>query len=264
MRCSTPPAEAREARRAGRASERRADAGRRTAAPSRPRRPRSAPSGSRPPGARSSAGEPSCRPRPPRGRRAPRSGHRARSPTAGRAPGARRLGPATPAGGERPWPGNPIRTREGAREHPGAMPGDRGQASGVSSPGSVAIVTGGSCSRGRVIARALASRGYAVVLVYLRAQADAESAVEEIVGANGTALAVRADLTDVLDVERLFGETEAALGEIDVVVHAARCDGSVLDQQAACRLRHGGAVIDASGSAAGRDAEDLLRRLSRR
>ena len=83
----------------------------------------------------------------------------------------------------------------------------------------VAIVTGGSCQAARGIARRLARRGYAVVVVYLRDQAQAEAAVEEIVAADGTALAVRADVTDELDVERLFEETTAAFGRVDVVVH---------------------------------------------
>ena len=88
----------------------------------------------------------------------------------------------------------------------------------------VAIVTGGSSGAGRRIARTLASRGYAVVVVYLRDQRQAELAVEEILAANATALAVRADLTDELDVERLFVETTAAYGGTLVAVD--RADGS--------------------------------------
>jgi hypothetical protein len=85
----------------------------------------------------------------------------------------------------------------------------------------VTIVTGGSRGAGREIARELASRGYAVIVVYLRDQGEAEAAVDEIFAANGTALTVRADVTDELDVERLFDETKAAFGGVDVVVHAA-------------------------------------------
>jgi len=112
----------------------------------------------------------------------------------------------------------------------------------------VAIVTGGSCGAGREIARTLARRGYAVVVVYLRDQGEAEAAVEEILAAHGTALAVRADVTDELDVERLFTETAAAFGAVDVVVHAARGGSSVVNQHAARQLRHGGAIVDISGA----------------
>jgi 3-oxoacyl-[acyl-carrier protein] reductase len=114
----------------------------------------------------------------------------------------------------------------------------------------VAIVTGGSCGIGREMARKLASRGYAVVVVYVRDQAEAEAAVEEILAANGTALAVRADVTDELDVERLFDETTAVFGGVDVVVHTAVRGTSVVNQQAARHLRHGGAIVNVSSSEA--------------
>ena len=112
----------------------------------------------------------------------------------------------------------------------------------------VAIVIGGSCAAGRAIARTLASRGYAVIVVYLRDQGLAEAAVEEILAANGTALAVRADVTDELDVVRVFAETATAFGGVDVVVHAALRGASVVDRQAARRLRHGGAIVNVSSS----------------
>jgi 3-oxoacyl-[acyl-carrier protein] reductase len=112
----------------------------------------------------------------------------------------------------------------------------------------VAIVTGGSCGVGREIARTLASRGYAVVLVYLRDQGAAEAAVDEILAANGTALAVRADVVDELDVERLFDETKAAFGSVDVVVHTALRGSHVVNQEAARQLRDGGAIVNVSSS----------------
>ena len=124
----------------------------------------------------------------------------------------------------------------------------------------VAVVTGGSCGTGREIACALASRGYAVVVVYLRDQDEAEGAVEEILAANGLALAVRADVTDELDVERLFAETAAAFGAVDVIVHAAMRATSVVNQQAARQLSHGGAIVNAfSSDAITSDLADDLR-----
>ena len=112
----------------------------------------------------------------------------------------------------------------------------------------VAIVIGGSCAAGRAIARTLASRGYAVIVVYLRDQGAAEAAVEEILAANGTALAVRADLTDEFDVERMFTETATAFGGVDVVVHAALRGSTVVNRQAARWLRRGGAIVNVSSS----------------
>jgi 3-oxoacyl-[acyl-carrier protein] reductase len=116
----------------------------------------------------------------------------------------------------------------------------------VSRTDPVAVVTGGSSGAGRDIARALGTRSYAVVVIYLREQGKAEAAVEEMVAANGTALAVRAKLTDELDVERLFDETKATFGGVDVVVHAAMRATSVVNRQAARQLRHGGAIVDVS------------------
>jgi 3-oxoacyl-[acyl-carrier protein] reductase len=112
----------------------------------------------------------------------------------------------------------------------------------------VAIVTGGSRGPGRTIARTLARRGYAVVVVYLRNQPEAEAAVDEILAAGGTALAARADVTDALDVERVFDETAAMFGGVDVVVHTALRGTAVVYQRAAQQLQHGGAIVSASSS----------------
>jgi 3-oxoacyl-[acyl-carrier protein] reductase len=111
----------------------------------------------------------------------------------------------------------------------------------------VAIVTGGSYGAGRRIAHRLACAGCAVVVTYLRDQGEAEGAVDEILAAGGAALAVRADVTDELDVERLFDETAAAFGGADLVVHAGARDKAEVDAQAARRLRPGGAIVDLSG-----------------
>jgi 3-oxoacyl-[acyl-carrier protein] reductase len=85
----------------------------------------------------------------------------------------------------------------------------------------VAIVADGSRSVGRDVVRALASRGFAIVVVYLDDQRAAEATIEEVLADGGTAVAVRADLTDDLDVERLFAESLAAFGGVDVIVYTA-------------------------------------------
>ena len=85
----------------------------------------------------------------------------------------------------------------------------------------VVIVTGGSTGSGRELV-ACSSPGGATPSSWCTwtISAGAEAAVDEIVGTNGTAIAVRADITDELDVERLFSETIAAFGGVDVIVHA--------------------------------------------
>jgi 3-oxoacyl-[acyl-carrier protein] reductase len=144
---------------------------------------------------------------------------------------------------------------------------------GGSPAGRVAIVTGGSRGVGRTTIRLLAARGYAVVVNYLHDQRAAESTVEAILTDKGAAVAVRADVADDLDVQRLFAETIAAFGGIDVVVHAvgspvatapvAEVDLDVFDalvristratfivnREAARHLRNGGAIVNLTSPA---------------
>jgi NAD(P)-dependent dehydrogenase (short-subunit alcohol dehydrogenase family) len=103
----------------------------------------------------------------------------------------------------------------------------------------VAIVTGGSAGDGLASARELARRGYAIVIVYLEDQRQAEAAINAILADQGTAIAVRADVADDLDVERLFAETIAAFGHVDLVVHATADDASMLSR----RLPEGAAFV---------------------
>ena len=112
----------------------------------------------------------------------------------------------------------------------------------------MAIVTGGSYGTGRKVVHLLARRGYAIVVVYLDDQGSAEATVEEIFAADGTAVAVRADITDELDVERLFDETIAAFGGVDAVVHTTTRSASVLYQHAARQLRRGAAIMSVSAA----------------
>jgi len=139
--------------------------------------------------------------------------------------------------------------------------------------GRVAIVTGGSRGVGRAIARSLAVRAYAVVVNYLHDQRAADSTVEKILADSGAAVAIRADVADELDVERLFAETDWMFGGVDVVVHAAgsrvtatpmfeaRLDefdalvrintraALIVNREAARHLRDGGAIVNLANSA---------------
>jgi 3-oxoacyl-[acyl-carrier protein] reductase len=116
----------------------------------------------------------------------------------------------------------------------------------TSAADAVAIVTGGSYAIGRNVVRRLANRGYAITVVYLNDQSRAEAAVEEILAADSVGVTVRADLTDDLDVERVFTETIAAFGGVEVVVHTALSDASVLYQHAARHLGRGSAIVSVS------------------
>jgi 3-oxoacyl-[acyl-carrier protein] reductase len=107
----------------------------------------------------------------------------------------------------------------------------------------VAIVTGGSFGTGREVALALAGWDWPIVVVYLEHQRIAEATVAEILAANGNVVAVRADLADELDVQRLFAESNAAFAGVDVVVHTATGRASLLYEQAALHVRRLGAIV---------------------
>ena len=87
--------------------------------------------------------------------------------------------------------------------------------------GKVAVVTGASKGIGAAIATQLAAEGAAVVVNYSASKAGAERVVGEITGAGGKAIAVQADLSREEDVRRLFAETAAAFGRLDVLVNNA-------------------------------------------
>jgi short chain dehydrogenase len=128
--------------------------------------------------------------------------------------------------------------------------------------GAAAIVTGGSSEMGREVAGRMACDGFAIVVVYLADQRRVEAAVDEIFAAAGRAVAVRADLTDDLDVERLFIESIAAFGAIDVLVHTTVGSASVLHRYAARHLRDGGAIV--SFFSGERVTPEIARQLSER
>ena len=140
--------------------------------------------------------------------------------------------------------------------------------------GRVAVVTGGTRGIGREVVRKLAAEGYAVAIAYAGRKDLAEQIVDEIETAGGRALAAQADVADENAVARLFDEAEARFGGIDAVVNAAGkmtlstvadLDLAALDdmhrtnirgvfvvaQQAARRLRPGGALINFSTSVMG-------------
>jgi NAD(P)-dependent dehydrogenase (short-subunit alcohol dehydrogenase family) len=86
--------------------------------------------------------------------------------------------------------------------------------------GRVAIVTGAGQGIGRAVAERLAADGAAVAVADLNA-GTADDVVRSIASSGGRAIAVRTDVTDPADAERLAAEAVAQLGRIDILVNNA-------------------------------------------
>lgn len=85
----------------------------------------------------------------------------------------------------------------------------------------VLIVTGGSRGIGAAVAIDAARRGYAVALNYRDNSARADAVVAAIAKAGGKAVAIAGDVARESDVERLFAETDKALGRVTALVNNA-------------------------------------------
>ena len=87
--------------------------------------------------------------------------------------------------------------------------------------GKVAVVTGASKGIGASIAEHLAAEGASVVVNYSASKAGADSVVRRINDKRGQAVAIQADLSNPNDIKRLFAQTKAAYGKLDVLVNNA-------------------------------------------
>jgi 3-oxoacyl-[acyl-carrier protein] reductase len=135
----------------------------------------------------------------------------------------------------------------------------------------VAIVTGASGGIGRAVAERLAADGMSVLVHFSGNEARADDTVTAITEAGGTASKFRADVADETAIAAMFDAAEQRYGGIDVVVntagimllspltelnlddldrmHRTNIRGTfVVSQQAARRVRRGGAIINFSTS----------------
>ena len=92
----------------------------------------------------------------------------------------------------------------------------------MASDGRVALVTGGSRGIGKAIALQFANQSIRVAVNYISNKAAADEVVNLIEAAGSSAVAVQGDVTQLVDVERIFAETTEALGAVEILVNNAR------------------------------------------
>lgn len=90
--------------------------------------------------------------------------------------------------------------------------------------GRVALVTGNSTGLGKAIGLILGQAGAKVPVNYANNSQRAEQTVAEYRAAGIETLLVQADVTSEAGVDKLFRETEAKLGQIDIIVPNATCE----------------------------------------
>ena len=87
--------------------------------------------------------------------------------------------------------------------------------------GKVVIVTGASKGIGAAIAEKLAEEGAATVVNYASSDRDAQDVVSRIKARGGRATAVKADVSKLADIQRLFNSAVKEFFEVDVLVNNA-------------------------------------------
>ncbi len=87
--------------------------------------------------------------------------------------------------------------------------------------GKVAIVTGSSSGIGKGIAMKLTLEGAKVVINYSSSADKAEAVVNEIKQQNGEATAIKADMSQVAEIEQLVASSVEKYGQLDIFVSNA-------------------------------------------
>lgn len=85
----------------------------------------------------------------------------------------------------------------------------------------VIIVTGSSRGIGKEVAILLAKNGASVIVNHSNSETEAKQTVEIITQNGGTALAIKADVSQRNEVSHLFDKTIEAYGKVDVLVNNA-------------------------------------------
>jgi NAD(P)-dependent dehydrogenase (short-subunit alcohol dehydrogenase family) len=90
--------------------------------------------------------------------------------------------------------------------------------------GKVAVVTGAGRGIGKGIALELAEAGAQIVVNYANSEAAAFDLVDQIKQRNGSAIAVKGDVSSVKEIHQLVQQSVQAFGKIDILVNNAGID----------------------------------------
>lgn len=85
----------------------------------------------------------------------------------------------------------------------------------------IVLITGASRGIGRATAELFAGNGHPVVINYNHSREPALELVRKINTSGGVAMAVKADVSDRAEVERMFDEIQSQLGGVDILVNNA-------------------------------------------
>jgi len=90
-----------------------------------------------------------------------------------------------------------------------------------------AIVTGSSSGIGRAIALRFGKEKANVIINYSKSVDQAMSAAREIEGLGGKVMAIKADVSNSLEVDQMFSQTEKKFGVVDILVNNAAIMGAI-------------------------------------
>lgn len=113
----------------------------------------------------------------------------------------------------------------------GTRAGSAAGSAGGSLAGKVAIVTGGNSGIGKAIVLELAREGASVVIDYVVQPEATADLVKEVTALGARALGVKADVSQVAELEQLVAATVREYGRLDIMVNNAGIEyrASVLD-----------------------------------